>query len=285
MYLALVLLLVAGILLGWRWYFGVFPWQAHGGLPTRNSSTVAQTANPDSTPQQGTESQAASLSVPPSSGDAASPRNSPASGNSTVSSAPPQQASSQQMASPDAATASPSSTANEAQENIASSNKPAAADTAKASAEGPNQDQARNDEQAAAPAAAKKAAQLKENSPASKTTPRRVAMNEEDSSASEGEALLTQGERYLYGNGVAQNCGRAQDSIRAAADHASVQALTDLGTMYSTGHCVRKDLPTAYRWYVKALHQQPSNARISSDLQALWNQMSPTEKRAATQAR
>ena len=106
-------------------------------------------------------------------------------------------------------------------------------------------------------------------------------MDEQDSSASEADALLTQGERYLYGNGVAQNFGRAQSSLEAAADRGSSRALSDLGTMYSTGHCVRRDLPTAYRWFAKALHQQPANNRISTDLQVLWNQMTPEEKQTA----
>jgi TPR repeat protein len=110
-------------------------------------------------------------------------------------------------------------------------------------------------------------------------------MSDEDSSASEGEALLTQGERYLYGTGVPQNCGRAQSSLEAAADRGSSRALSDLGSMYSTGHCVRRDLPTAYRWFVKALHQQPANNRISTDLQVLWNQMTPEEKQAAMKER
>ena len=110
-------------------------------------------------------------------------------------------------------------------------------------------------------------------------------MTEQDSATSEGEALLTQGERYLYGNGVTANCGRAQSSLQAAAEHGNAQALSDLGTMYSTGHCVKQDLPTAYRWFVKALHQQPSNTRISDDLQVLWNQMTPEQKQLAMKTR
>ena len=90
------------------------------------------------------------------------------------------------------------------------------------------------------------------------------------------------GERYLYGNGVPQNCARAESSLRTAATHGNTKAQTVLGTMYATGHCVGRDLPTAYRWFARALHQEPQNSRISADLQVLWRQMTPQEKQLAT---
>jgi hypothetical protein len=90
------------------------------------------------------------------------------------------------------------------------------------------------------------------------------------------------GERYLYGTGVPQNCPRAESSLRTAAMHGNTKAQTVLGTMYATGHCVGRDLPTAYRWFARALHQDPQNSRISADLQVLWRQMTPQEKQLAT---
>jgi hypothetical protein len=90
------------------------------------------------------------------------------------------------------------------------------------------------------------------------------------------------GERYLYGTGVPQNCPRAESSLRTAATHGNTKAQTVLGTMYATGHCVGRDLPTAYRWFARALHQDPQNSRISADLQVLWRQMTPQEKQLAT---
>jgi hypothetical protein len=89
------------------------------------------------------------------------------------------------------------------------------------------------------------------------------------------------GERYLYGSGVPQSCARAEVSLRTAALHGNSKAQTVLGTMYATGHCVGRDLPTAYRWFARALHQEPQNSRISSDLQVLWRQMTPQEKQLA----
>jgi hypothetical protein len=90
------------------------------------------------------------------------------------------------------------------------------------------------------------------------------------------------GERYLYGNGLPQNCARAESNLRTAATKGNTKAQTVLGTMYATGHCVGRDLPTAYRWFARALHQEPQNGRISADLQVLWRQMSPQEKQLAT---
>ena len=95
--------------------------------------------------------------------------------------------------------------------------------------------------------------------------------------------LETAGERYLYGSGgTGQNCGKAESNLRTAATHGNSKAQTVLGTMYATGHCVGRDLPAAYRWFARALRQEPQNSRISADLQVLWRQMSPEEKQLAT---
>jgi hypothetical protein len=55
--------------------------------------------------------------------------------------------------------------------------------------------------------------------------------------------------------------------------------------MYATGHCVGRDLPTAYRWFARALHEQPSNTRLQQNLQVIWNQMTPSEKQIAANSR
>ena len=100
--------------------------------------------------------------------------------------------------------------------------------------------------------------------------------------ASPDAELELAGERYLYGSGLPQNCTRAEFNLRTAATHGNSKAQTVLGTMYATGHCVGRDLPTAYRWFARALHQEPNNSRISDDLQVLWRQMTPQEKKLAT---
>jgi hypothetical protein len=93
------------------------------------------------------------------------------------------------------------------------------------------------------------------------------------------DKLVADGERYLYGTGVAQNCDRARKNLFTAASNAKAQSL--LGAMYATGHCVNRDLPSAYRWFAKALHQEPGNERVARDLEVLWKQMTPAEKQAA----
>jgi TPR repeat protein len=90
-----------------------------------------------------------------------------------------------------------------------------------------------------------------------------------------------EGEKYLYGNGVAENCGHARKALLAAAQHSNPKAENVLGTMYATGHCATRDLPTAYRWFSRSLRKDPSNTRIEQDLKVLWNQMTPEEQRLA----
>ena len=95
------------------------------------------------------------------------------------------------------------------------------------------------------------------------------------------DKLVADGERYLYGNGVPQNCVRAQRNLLSAAQHANVKAETLVGAMYATGHCVTRDVPTAYRWFARALRQDPGNTRLARDLEILWKQMTPEERQIA----
>jgi hypothetical protein len=99
--------------------------------------------------------------------------------------------------------------------------------------------------------------------------------------ASQASELEAEGEKYLYGNGVPENCTRARTSLLAAAQHSNAQAQNVLGTMYATGHCATRDLPTAYRWFSRSLRKDPSNTRIEQDLKVLWNQMTPEERQLA----
>jgi TPR repeat protein len=90
-----------------------------------------------------------------------------------------------------------------------------------------------------------------------------------------------EGEKYLYGDGVPADCERAQQDLLAAAEHSSAKAESTLGTMYATGHCTIRDLPLAYRWFARAQRQTPRNRIIEEDIKALWDQMSPEEKKLA----
>ena len=90
-----------------------------------------------------------------------------------------------------------------------------------------------------------------------------------------------EGEKYLYGNGVPVNCDRAQKDLLAAAKHSSAKAQRELATMFATGHCAIRDLPLAYRWFARAQREAPHDHKIAAEMQALWDQMSPEERKLA----
>jgi TPR repeat protein len=95
------------------------------------------------------------------------------------------------------------------------------------------------------------------------------------------DRLVADGEKYLYGRGVPEDCARAQRNLQIGARQSNPRAQTLLGAMYATGHCVNRDLPTAYRWFAKALHGDPGNSRVQRDLEVLWKQMTPEERQLA----
>ena len=87
-------------------------------------------------------------------------------------------------------------------------------------------------------------------------------------------------ERYIYGHGVRQDCDEGLRLLKPAAQ-ANPKAMITLGTLYSTGTCTPRDLPTAYRWFAMALHKQPDNSALQDDLKKLWGQMTPPERQLA----
>ena len=111
-------------------------------------------------------------------------------------------------------------------------------------------------------------------------TPKKVAPKPSPAApaATFEDRLVADGERYLYGRGVPEDCERAQRNLQIAARQSNAKAQTLLGAMYATGHCVGRDLPNAYRWFAKALHGDPGNSRVQRDLEVLWKQMTPEER-------
>jgi hypothetical protein len=96
------------------------------------------------------------------------------------------------------------------------------------------------------------------------------------------DSSFLEGQKYLYGTGgVAANCARASQYLTASANNNNSKAESTLATMYATGHCVRRDLPLAYRWFARALHEDPRNTRLERDVQIMWDQMSPQERNLA----
>jgi hypothetical protein len=243
-----LLLLVAGGLIGWQWRHNGFPFDR---LTAGSSPAPA-----------GSQSQNAPVS--------------PAPDNSANGGAP-------SAASPnDSADHSPQSATQPTPgegEKSAESSGPAAPSSAAAPAAAPP----------AAEEKAETAPPAKAHSVHAKLSPARSKAKAETTEVATATAapspdadLELAGERYLYGSGLPQNCTRAESSLRTAATHGNSKAQTVLGTMYATGHCVGRDLPAAYRWFARALREDPQNSRISADLQVLWRQMTPEEKQLAT---
>ena len=97
-----------------------------------------------------------------------------------------------------------------------------------------------------------------------------------------GDAAFRKGEAYLYGRGVPENCDEAVKNLKAASSKSNAKARSTFGTMYATGHCVPRDLPTSYLWFALALRVDPNNQILEKDLSAIWNQMTPPERQMAT---
>jgi hypothetical protein len=91
----------------------------------------------------------------------------------------------------------------------------------------------------------------------------------------------TEAERYIYGRGVGQDCDHGLRLLKPPAAQANPKAMILLGSLYSSGTCTPRDLPTAYRWFALALHKQPDNQPLQDDLQKLWSQMTQPERQLA----
>jgi hypothetical protein len=104
----------------------------------------------------------------------------------------------------------------------------------------------------------------------------------EPAAADTGDAAFRKGEAYLYGRGVPENCDEAVKNLKAASAKSNAKARSTFGTMYATGHCVPRDLPTSYLWFAMALRLDPNNQILEKDLSAVWNQMTPPERQMAT---
>jgi len=97
-----------------------------------------------------------------------------------------------------------------------------------------------------------------------------------------GDAAYRKAEAVLYGRGVSANCDEAVKYLKEASAKQNAKARSMFGTMYATGHCVSRDLPTSYSWFALALHVDPNNQILEKDLTAVWNQMTPPERQIAT---
>jgi hypothetical protein len=92
---------------------------------------------------------------------------------------------------------------------------------------------------------------------------------------------VTLGEQYLYGRGVPQNCERGLHYVRPAADQSNTKAMITMGALYATGHCINRDLPTAYRFFALALRTDPGNGPLRQNAEMVWKQMTAEERKQA----
>ena len=262
----LLLILGAAGYLGWQWQHHGFPFNQQGA-----SSAGQQSASPSEVAPAMSQNQETHIDKPMTGGSGGVlPTESDQKAQSNASpqtNSGPKESDLPPAAGENANAASPGANSPGAPENKTADQKAA------------SEPQKTEEAKATPPSVPEKPAVAK---PSTKTRTPKAAPAPTGAPASPDSDLELSGERFLYGNGVPQNCTRAESSLRTAATHGNTKAQTVLGTMYATGHCVGRDLPTAYRWFARALHQEPQNSRISADLQVLWRQMTPQEKQLAT---
>jgi TPR repeat protein len=140
------------------------------------------------------------------------------------------------------------------------------------------------------PAPVAKSPVVEKTPPPKKTVPKRepaVAASRESkvpapAPTDNGDSSFRRAEAYLYGRGAPQNCDEAVRNLKEASAKSNAKARSAFGTMYATGHCVPRDLPTSYLWFALALRVDPNNQILEKDLNAVWNQMTPPERQMAT---
>jgi zinc-ribbon domain len=273
-----LLLVIAGVGFSvWRWHDDLYAWAARIARSQLSSSTPAS-APPASTPP------------PPAATDNPNEPHAATVTEQDQSSAPkpagPESAAAAQPSAPQdkpAATNSNSSAANA--ENTAPSAETSKPEKQEAEAKPGEASDESDNSQSGRPFSNRQSdtSGPKETTEAAPTT---KAARPKPSAAvpalSEDDRLVAEGERYLYGTGgVRPDCDRAQRNLIAGARASNTKAYTLLGAMYATGHCVSRDLPTSYRWFARALHQEPSNVRLERNLEVIWRQMTPEEKQIA----
>jgi TPR repeat protein len=97
-------------------------------------------------------------------------------------------------------------------------------------------------------------------------------------------ALLAEGQRYLYGQGVRKSCEQALNLIHSAANQGNAEARSQLGGMYATGNCAPFDRVMAYRWFTLALAASPRNSTVQNTREMLWREMTDVERAHARSA-
>ena len=67
--------------------------------------------------------------------------------------------------------------------------------------------------------------------------------------------------------------------LKAATEENDPRAAVQMGALYSSGHCVQQDRVKAYKWFSTARNLEPQNQWVEKNLNQLWSQMTPEERR------
>src|SRR5437867_2745486 len=274
MSIVLLLLLAGVVYAGWRWRAEIYPRAAEA--LHRVDAIIA--------PSSSTNSSSQTPTVPPPASTTDSHTITPQDEHSTTASEktettkqPPAAETSARASATPASPAPTSSTS--ASSEPASQTKAAESAESRSSDSNSDESSAKADEAPAAETDTVPAKNAKPHAAVPKSP--KSGIQPATSSDISDEKLVADGEKYLYGTGVPENCARAQKSLQTAAQHSNSKAQAMLGTMYFTGHCATRDLPTAYRWFARALHGDPGNGRLQQDLEILWKAMTPDERQLA----
>jgi len=268
LYLALLLLVLSGGLLAWHWQRDGYPWA--GLVPAPAASPTPANSLPASAQPPVPATQPPANPTPP---ETQSPTGATGEGVQPAAAEPPPEGQvspspitvvkpSEQTPESPAGPQPTESTAKPSTAPAAETGEPDATESSPAAKENPVA------KEAPEPAAPTRKSTLTKPSPT--VSPARPE-----------DRLVDEGEKYLYGHGARANCDLARRNLFIGAQQSNAKAQTLLGAMYATGHCVNRDLPTAYRWFAKALHGDPSNSRVQRDLEVLWKQMTPEERQLA----
>jgi TPR repeat protein len=96
------------------------------------------------------------------------------------------------------------------------------------------------------------------------------------------DSQVEEAQRYLTGQGVRQDCGRAISLLRSSAREGNPRAQVKLGALYATGQCVTQDRAAAYEWLARAQETQPHNNYLQRTMSSLWANMTPEERTRIT---
>ncbi len=264
----LALAMVGG--LGWlRWRNGGLPW-------LKSQTSVVKTAPAPGTPDATSNS---SPAEPPTPAGTQPPQPEPPSPTAPV----PDTSSS----APAPSTPAPSSATTAAAAPAPAANTPphAARSDESDSSTAPAASTPAAESNAAAPAPSNQPAEAPDApSPAEHTrakSPSKPSPKTPSKPAAKAPDQVTLGEQYLYGRGVPQNCERGLHYVKPAADQSNPKAMITMGALYATGHCLSRDLPTAYRFFALALRGDPDNAPLRQNAEMVWKQMTAEERKQA----